>query len=457
MMAQGMVLAGVELNQARDSYGRGALHIAVERGNVGLARLMVDHAADVNIISIPQGDTALHVAAMQGHLVCIQLLVEARALLNQLDAEGETALSLSSGDGNLKAVRSLLKARAIPEVECHQCAARAPVKGHAKYCMKSCPNMGCVSPLLRAVENNADCEVVSELIKANAGVGVTDCEYNQPLHLAVINRNMRTVRLLLANDADPECCNFAWRKPLHCIDNGNSRIVKLLVDHRACPDAEELKVEKIEPSPFELSQEHVRDNQVQKLTANKSATPGRRLVGSPSSGLQHHGQNLVLSASDPCLTSQGALPQQTLSFVAGAGADHHVASSSSGFSQMRSRRMMPRAPSLSKVGGAVLSPPSSPAAAHAWGSQPPSPPDGTKGSLPPSPASASSSKGASSKMDLGSSLPRSPQGRKSLQSSLSTSLSTDVGGDSLSSFSTARPGGLASRQGNLRNAPVAWG
>lgn len=417
--AMGLVLAGVEVNNARDDYGRAALHIAAERGNIGLARLLCEHHAEPNVATA-DGLTALHCAAMQGHLSLTQLLIDHGARVNEISAEGETPLSISAGDGNLKAVQILLRAKAIPEVEEHQCSQLAALKGYAKCCVKACTQIGCVSPLFRAVESNADCEVVSALLSASACVSVTDCEYNQPIHLAVINRNMRTVRVLLMNAADPSAFNCAWRTPIQCVpDTASSRIAKLLLEHRASLDEGKRKP----VSSDILDQQH-------KLVASRGPHEHiRRLVGAASM-LQHNGQALLNSASEPCLSQSSTPDSRSVSFANGSVGERPGS---------RSRLLPRRHAGLSKVAGAVLSPPSSPAKPakpweKGWGSQPASPSScGTGkllGSLPPSPAGAGRSLG---------------------------SLSTDIGADSLSSFSTASQAGLAGKQGQSKNPTVAWG
>jgi len=438
--AQGLVLAGVELNHARDNYGRAALHIAAERGNVGLTRLLCQHGADPNAFD-PSGLTALHYATMQGHTSLMQLLIDSQASVNEVSLDGETPLSICAGDGNLKAVQILLRAKAIAEVAEHQCSQRAAIKGYAKCCVKACSQMGCVSPLLRAVENNADCEVVAALLTANACVSVTDCEYNQPIHLAVINRNMRTVRVLLMNAADPSACNFAWRTPIQCVpDTASSRIAKLLLEHRASIENEEVKNK---PTPFEIVQEHQRESQLQKLVGSRpSHEHSRRLVGATST-LQQNGQSLLNSASEPSL-SQCSTPPDTrsVSFANGTAGGRKGSRSSPSSPQHR-RRVLPRTPSLSKVAGAVLSPPSSPATrVKPW--------DRGLGSQPSSPSSTSSPSGNTKGMG---SLPPSPTGvRRSMGS-----LSTEIGPDSLSSFSGVSQAGFAGRHGHSKSPAVAWG
>uniref|UniRef100_A0A8R1XUT2 non-specific serine/threonine protein kinase n=1 Tax=Onchocerca volvulus TaxID=6282 RepID=A0A8R1XUT2_ONCVO len=81
----------------RDKYGRSALHIAAQNGNVPILDLLIKAGADVNSMAGPSAlcATPLHVAAVAGHLEAVRHLIEAGAELLATDLRDHCALELA--------------------------------------------------------------------------------------------------------------------------------------------------------------------------------------------------------------------------------------------------------------------------------------------------------------------------------------------------------------------------
>lgn len=90
-------LAGLSPDERRrvvksvDQQGRSGLLLAVRRGDVEVARVLLDNGANPNDID-SGGVTALHYAGSAGNGPIIDLLLETRADAEQRDDQGETAL-----------------------------------------------------------------------------------------------------------------------------------------------------------------------------------------------------------------------------------------------------------------------------------------------------------------------------------------------------------------------------
>lgn len=225
--AQGQVMAGVAVDSARDKNGLAAIHLAASRGSVGLTRLLLDNAANPDTLTIFERWTALHFAAQKGHSIVVQLLLERRSKVNIASAMGETPLSLTACDGNTYIVKMLLDAKAEPDLPVLKTSSR-PLSAHdVRSKSKS-------TTILRAMRNNADTDVVAQLVLAGASLE-RDIESN-PLLLAVQQGNVRTARLLLEHRAEPRGVggHGDLASALHlAARNGQSRLVTMLVRGRA--------------------------------------------------------------------------------------------------------------------------------------------------------------------------------------------------------------------------------
>jgi len=291
MRAQGMVLAGAELNNAHDAKGNTALHLAALQGKTGLARLLLSKSADANATSSGNHCTPLHVAVLHGHPLVVRLLLEGRAKVNVATLDGETPLSMSVLDGNLEIVRNLVDHKAQPVIppsvantsgstflstgldeDISIISAVTPAASpsglnigdleHAlnqssrddNSCQGSSFNLGLDRPrralipddvesrptspssptaLSRALQSNNDKEIIAELMRAGAGTHA-DGDGKTPLLVAIQNGNMRVARFLLESRADPDAGDQASQTPMHfAAKNGASRLIRLLVENRA--------------------------------------------------------------------------------------------------------------------------------------------------------------------------------------------------------------------------------
>jgi len=84
----------VEVN-ALSAHGETALAFAASHGDTEVAKLLIEHGADVNVVSPISGRTALHTSAADGYLEFVQLLLENGADPNLRDVEGLTPLGVA--------------------------------------------------------------------------------------------------------------------------------------------------------------------------------------------------------------------------------------------------------------------------------------------------------------------------------------------------------------------------
>ncbi|MDE1151132.1 MAG: ankyrin repeat domain-containing protein [Micavibrio sp.] len=94
---------------AVNSNGSTALHLAVETGNNGGARMLIEHGVDINIQD-RRGVTPLNGAAKLNVPDLVETLVTAGAALDKADTAGNTPLQHAARHGSIRAVKAILAA-----------------------------------------------------------------------------------------------------------------------------------------------------------------------------------------------------------------------------------------------------------------------------------------------------------------------------------------------------------
>jgi len=194
--------------------GRSLFHIAAASGNLEIIRLLIRSGADVNV-RVRSGKTPLHAAAAKNNLEICKLLVAAGADANAQDNSGQTALVKTIPHGFTspyfkEMVELMVKHGADPNL---------------KY-----GNDG--KTLLHTVVESMDHEQTSSylrfqiyaaevLLVYGADIQAKDNgEGNTPLHLAVRNKNLRMIKMLVSRGADLKVRNKALGTPLHSAITG---------------------------------------------------------------------------------------------------------------------------------------------------------------------------------------------------------------------------------------------
>lgn len=188
--------------------GRTALEVACEKGNLEIAKTLLEAGADVNVAG-HRGRTPLYGASMNGHLQVVKLILERQGSFEIKDIRGLTPLHAASSNGHLEVVKLLLDKGADITV--------ANENGWT---------------LLISASSQGHLEVVKLLLDMGADTTVANETGVTPLHLASINGHPDVVKLLLDKGADFTIANKDGLTPLLiALSKGHLEITKLLL-HR---------------------------------------------------------------------------------------------------------------------------------------------------------------------------------------------------------------------------------
>ena len=183
------------------------LHVALENGNVTVARLLLERGADIN--AKHKENTALHRAIEKRDYEVAQLLVAEGADVAAHNLRGITPLHLALRECTKNGVD------AAPYITL--LASNINVKDrHGKTPLHFAAMFRCVSYAALLVEYGAD-------------VNILDNSGRNPLHIAARSEDVPTVDLLLRTGCAPSIADHLGYTPLHqAIRSGNSMLVQKL-------------------------------------------------------------------------------------------------------------------------------------------------------------------------------------------------------------------------------------
>lgn len=188
------------------SDGRSMLQLAVQRGQLDMARFLLDRNADVNAKPIDEsGRTPLQTAVEGGRIDLVKLLLDNNADSNT-NVNGRNVLQIAASGGRTDIAEMLLTSIG-----------------------SLCSGMGTRAALVAAIDTGST-EMVKLLL--NHKVDVNTKENDQtPLKIAVLRGHIVIVKLLLENNADVGAEYDGHTALEIAVENGYTDIVQLLLQN----------------------------------------------------------------------------------------------------------------------------------------------------------------------------------------------------------------------------------
>lgn len=190
--------------------GASPLIWAAVDGKVKIAKLLIDHGANIHIAT-DEEVTALHFAALQGHTSMVRLLLGEGADVNAQEHRQWTALHFSAQEGHAALIEPLIDAGA--DLEAREDSGSTPLIIAALYGgasvvqaliaagaeVNASTNAGQTG--LHFAAQNGDRAVAERLCNSGANVNATDVTGRTPLDLALYHRHGAVAKLLRRHDA----------------------------------------------------------------------------------------------------------------------------------------------------------------------------------------------------------------------------------------------------------------
>ena len=219
------------------SNGKTPLHWAATANSADVARLLIDHGADIQAMELI-GWTTLHIAVRNGALEVAKLLIEAGAELELKDTDGNTPLMLARGHKDMTdllieagAESSLMYAAAANDRE----LAERLLDGGASPNLKDDESGNSV---LHVAAENGAFDVARLLLDRGAVIEAQNNRKVTPLIVAATWSQTELARLLIKWGARVNYCCGHWGTALHHAANlRRTEMAKLLMDQGAQPNA----------------------------------------------------------------------------------------------------------------------------------------------------------------------------------------------------------------------------
>ncbi|KAJ7117097.1 hypothetical protein C8R44DRAFT_708389 [Mycena epipterygia] len=202
------------------AYSQYSLHATSSNGQESVVHLLLEHGADVNIVSREHG-TALQAASSQGHEAVVRLLLDHGANVNTVGGSCGTALQAASSKGHEVVVQLLIL---------HGANVNMVTALSEKYI---------TATALQAASYGGHKAVVQLLLDCGADVNITGGVIGSVLHAASWRGNQTLVQLLLAHGADVNTPGGEYGTPLQLASyRGHEAVVRLLIQNGANVNAQ---------------------------------------------------------------------------------------------------------------------------------------------------------------------------------------------------------------------------
>eukprot|EP00928_Gymnodinium_smaydae_P021452 TRINITY_DN1836_c0_g1_i1.p1 TRINITY_DN1836_c0_g1~~TRINITY_DN1836_c0_g1_i1.p1 ORF type:complete len:1096 (-),score=164.71 TRINITY_DN1836_c0_g1_i1:59-3295(-) len=199
-LQQCLLQGGSSVNQS-DEDGSKPLHLAARHGHVGCVEYLVSNAADARAVT-ELGLTALHLAAQSGHARVCEILLEASAVVDEVNSEkARSPLHLAAAGGHREVAGLLLLRKACVNLQDED--GESPLHTAARF---------------------GDRDLCEIILSWGAAVNLSDGDGWSPLHEAARWGDGLLVESLLQRGADTNARSNDGESALHVVPGGYAEL-----------------------------------------------------------------------------------------------------------------------------------------------------------------------------------------------------------------------------------------
>src|SRR6267142_2095817 len=231
-----------DVNARGFTAGETPLLVATRKGYSDIARVLLEHGADIEARNLKGLDwNALDKAASIGEVELIHVLLDHHANVNALDRKNYMPLHCAAMYGQPAAARVLLERGADIDPRDHtnrtpmyqsrgEEVARVLVEYGADTNARDSDNQ----TLLHLVLDKGRTEIARVLLENGADANARNSKSDTPLHLASRRGDLNGLRMLLQHSADVHARNDDGQTPFQAAsEKGHSDAMQLLLEHGA--------------------------------------------------------------------------------------------------------------------------------------------------------------------------------------------------------------------------------
>jgi len=205
--------------------GTTALYASVLGDHLDIARLLIEHGADVNLTGA--GDSPLNVAISLNRAQILQMFLEADQETYEFDRNN---ILTAGGDGNLEVFEVLLDSELLAKESYEGALIFAARNGHIEV-VRTLADRGVTLPTtLHTIAIREQLDTIDFLLQSGVDINALDDEGDTALHDAVRFNRLSSVQFLIERGARINERNHEGHTPLDiAVSEGHSEIEALLI------------------------------------------------------------------------------------------------------------------------------------------------------------------------------------------------------------------------------------
>ncbi|XDD51868.1 ankyrin repeat domain-containing protein [Leptospira sp. WS92.C1] len=217
--------------EERNGEGYTPLLLAVDLGHLAIVEYLLEQEADF-LKKNSEGRTILHLTSLHNDYEILDLFlekIESKKILENRDADGNTALLLAASHDSVECLERLLKIGADPlKVNTSGKTSLEESERQKYHHISKILKKVLIEKLFLAIKEGKE-DISKTILHLGISSNSIDKEGNTPLHIAVINKQVLMIQLLLDSNASQFLKNLEGKSALDLAkESENEELIRIL-------------------------------------------------------------------------------------------------------------------------------------------------------------------------------------------------------------------------------------